>query len=140
MKKIHISSDDHRALSKIVNDLIQSGGKVYPGIQKLKQELDRAEILDPSAIPAGTVTLNSLVQLRDMDNGELEEWILTMPNHADPDQKRISILAPIGTGILGFSEGDEIQWETPGGVRDLKVEKVRHGAFSVPDYSRSLYG
>ena len=140
MKKIYISSDDHRALSKIVNDFILSGGKVYPGIQKLKQELDRADVLDPAAIPAGTVTLNSLVQLRDMDTGELEEWILTMPEHANPDKKRISILAPIGTGILGFSEGDEIEWETPGGVRDLKVEKVQHGAFSAPDYSRSLYG
>ncbi len=140
MKTIYISSEDYRALSKIVNDLIQSGGKVYPGIQKLKQELDRAEVLDAAAIPAGTVTLNSLVQLRDMDTGEIEEWILTMPEHADPDQKRISILAPIGTGILGFSEGDEIEWETPGGVRDLKVEKVQHGAFTAPDYSRSLYG
>lgn len=140
MKTICISSDDHRALSKIVNDLIRSGGKVYPGIQKLKQELDRAEIMDSTAIPAGTVTLNSLVKLRDMDTGELEEWILTMPEHADLEKNRISILAPIGTGILGFSEGDEIEWETPGGVRDLKVESVRHGAFSAPDYSRSLYG
>lgn len=140
MTAIYISSDDHRTLSKIVNDLVQNGGKVYSGIQKLKQELDRAQVLDPSAIPADTVTLNSLVQLRDLDTGELEEWILTMPEHADPDQKRISILSPIGTAILGFSAGEEIEWETPGGVRELKVEKVRHGAFSPSDYSRSLYG
>jgi regulator of nucleoside diphosphate kinase len=123
-----------------VNELIGGGGKVPPAIRKLKEELDRAVLLNAAAIPPETVSLNSFVQLSDLKTGEIEEWVLTMPEHADPDQKRISILAPVGTAILGFSTGDEIEWETPGGVRALKIEKVEHGAFTVPTLSRSLYG
>ncbi|MEX2381403.1 MAG: GreA/GreB family elongation factor [Opitutales bacterium] len=140
MQPIYISSDDYRILSKIVNDLVRGGVKVPPALKKLQAELSRAVILNALAISPKVVTLNSSVQLRDLKTGEIEDWILTMPEHADPDQKRISVLAPVGTGILGFSEGNEIEWETPGGVRTLKIEKVQHGAFSAPDLSRSLYG
>ncbi len=140
MKTIYISSDDHRLLSKTINELVRSSGKIPPAIQKLQEELNRAELLSPVAISAKTVTLNSSVQLRDLQTDEVEEWILTMPKYADPDQKRISVLAPIGTAILGFSEGDQIEWETPGGIRSFKIEKVRHRAFTAPGLSRSLYG
>lgn len=140
MKPIYVSSDDFRILKKTVNELVRGGGRISPAIQKLQEELDRAVVVDPAAISAKTVMLNSSVQLRDLKTDEVEEWILTMPEHADPDQKRISILAPVGTAILGFSAGDEIEWETPGGVRMLRIEKVQHGAFSVPDLLRTLYG
>jgi regulator of nucleoside diphosphate kinase len=140
MKTIYISSDDHRVVSKTINELIGSGGKVPPAIHKLREELNRAIVLDPLSVSANTVALNSSVQLRDLQSGEIEEWVLTMPKDADPDNKRISVLAPIGTAILGFSEGDEIEWETSGGVRMLKVEKVQHDAFKPAELSRTLYG
>ncbi len=140
MKPIYISSEDHRRLKKIVNDLVTSGGKVPPAIQKLGQELERAVVLNALAIPPEVVTLNSHVKLRDLKTNEVEEWILTMPEHGDPDKQQLSVLAPIGTAIIGFSEGDEIEWETPGGVRKLKIESVRPGAPIVPDLPKSIFG
>lgn len=140
MKPIYISSGDHRILSRIVNELLLSGEKVPSSIHKLRDELNRAEILNASEISPKTVVLNALVKLRDLETDELEEWILTLPNDANSDQKRISVLAPVGTAILGFSVGDEIEWEMPNGTRTLKIEHVQHKAFSVDDISRLLYG
>jgi regulator of nucleoside diphosphate kinase len=138
MKPIYISSEDHRILNKTIHDLAHSGGRMPAPIQKLQQELNRATVLNALAIAASTVTLNSRVHLRDLTTDEVEDWVLVMPQHADPDQKRISVLAPVGTAILGFSEGDEIEWETPGGVRALRIEKVDQDAFA-PTLTRALY-
>jgi regulator of nucleoside diphosphate kinase len=139
MKTIYISTNDHRILTKTVNELLRTGGQIPSSVQKLREELNRAVVLESVEISKKTVMLNSGVNLRDMETDEVEEWILTMPKDADSDRKRISVLAPIGTAILGFSEGDVIEWETPKGIRMLKIENVQHGAFSVPSLSHLLY-
>jgi len=130
MKTIYISTDDHRLLLKTIDALSREHRTVPPAILKLREELNRAVLIHPEAISGRTVTLNSSVKLLDLETDEIEEWILVMPEHADSDKQRISILAPIGTAVLGFSEGDEIEWETPGGIRTFKIEKVQHGAFA----------
>lgn len=140
MKPIYIPREDHRRLTKMVNELLELGPKSPGPIRKLQEELNRAVVLEAEAIPPEIVTINSMVRLRDLQTDEIEEWVLTLPEHADPDQKRISVLAPVGTGLLGFSRGTEIEWETPGGLRTLKIEDVHQGAFKVPDLVRSLYG
>ncbi len=129
-KTIFITSEDHIRLKTTLERLLFEDVKSYVSLGQLQSELDRAVILESWAIPLGVVTINSRVHLLDMDTGETEEWVLTMPEHADPDGHRLSVLAPIGTAILGFSEGDEIEWETPGGTRRIKMFKVEGGAQS----------
>ncbi len=129
MKTIFLTSTDYDRLSTLVTELPF----------KFKEELKGAVIFHPSAIPPNTVTLNSRVVLRDLKSGEIEDWIVTMPQHADIMENRISILAPIGIAILGYSEGDEIEWDTPGGIRKLRIEKVVQRAFSVPVSPLPLY-
>ncbi len=130
VKTIFITSEDHHRLRTIVDMLDGYGKKSCGQSGKLQRELDRAVVLEAWAIPLGVVTINSRVRLRDLDTGETEEWVLSMPEFADPDRRRISVLAPIGTAILGFSEDDEIEWETPGGIRKFKLERVDGGAQS----------
>lgn len=140
MNPIYIPREHHQKLSKIVSELLELGPKAPGAVQKLQEELNRAVVLEDDAVPPDIVTLNSLVRLRDLQSGEIEEWILTMPEHADPDKKRISVLAPVGTALIGFPKGTEVEWETPGGLRRLKIEDVEQGAFKVPDLVRSIYG
>ncbi|HQY06476.1 MAG TPA: GreA/GreB family elongation factor, partial [Lacunisphaera sp.] len=90
----------------------------------LRGELARAIVLDATAVPATAVGLNSRVELEDLDSGERESYVLTLPSAADPDQARISVLAPVGTALLGYRVGDEIAWPTPGGIRRLKLLQV----------------
>ena len=140
LKPIRISTEDHRKLTKLVNELARDQGQRLNPLEKLKQELARAVILDAPDIPPDVVTLHSRVTLRDLESGELEEWTLTYPEHANLELGQLSVLAPVGTAILGFGEGDEIEWETPGGMRRLKLEKVSPGNPVLPKTQPSLYG
>jgi regulator of nucleoside diphosphate kinase len=126
LKTIFITSEDYLEIKAIIAML----PKARVELAELQRELERAVVVEAWEIPPRVVTINSRVRLLDLDNSKTEEWILSMPEQADPDQRRLSVLAPVGTAILGFSEGDVIEWETPGGTRRLKLEKVEEVAES----------
>jgi regulator of nucleoside diphosphate kinase len=92
----------------------------------LEAELERARVVPAGKVPADVVTMNSVVRLRDLDADETEEYELVYPAYADVAHNRISVLAPIGTAILGYRIGDVIEWPVPAGLRRLRVERVRH--------------
>lgn len=117
---LYLSSSDHRVISR----LIAAVDGRYGNIDRLRMELTRAIVLDPSAVPSNAAGLNSQVEVVDLDSGEHETYVLTLPGAADPDARRISVLAPVGTALLGFREGDEVEWPTPGGLRRLKLVRV----------------
>ncbi|HEX7630936.1 MAG TPA: GreA/GreB family elongation factor [Lacunisphaera sp.] len=121
---LHLSTTDHQVLSRLIAGV--------PGrtttVDRLRGELARAIVLDPAVVPTTAVGLNSRVEIEDLDTHEREEYQLVLPAVADPDQQRLSVLAPVGTALLGYSEGDEIEWPTPGGSRRLKLLRVTRGA------------
>ena len=93
-------------------------------LDALRDELHRASIVPPDNVPEGTVTMNSRVQLRDLDTGELETYTLVYPHTANIAENRLSVLAPVGTAILGYSVGDVVRWRVPDGIRRLRIEHV----------------
>jgi regulator of nucleoside diphosphate kinase len=93
-------------------------------VDHLEAELDRAEIVLPGEVPFDVVTMNSEVAVRDMDSNEEMTFAVVFPSDADVDRHRISVLAPIGTAVLGYSVGDTIDWKVPGRTRRLKIERV----------------
>jgi regulator of nucleoside diphosphate kinase len=90
----------------------------------LSAELDRALVLDSNLVPAHVVTLGKRIRVLDVTRGTRQEITLVGPAEADVAARRISVLAPLGIALLGNSEGDEVEWEMPGGVRRLRVERV----------------
>jgi regulator of nucleoside diphosphate kinase len=68
--------------------------------------------------------MHSVVRLRDLDSDETLACALVYPSDADDTRDRISVLAPIGTAILGYRVGDVIEWPVPAGLRRLRVEEV----------------
>ena len=119
---IYISRDDYSRLRLFLAAALNSNAT--DALRHLAEELDRAAVVDASALPADVVTMNSTVEFEDLGTGEIEEYTITFPDRADLDLKRISILAPIGTALIGCRAGDLVQWSTPGGVRELKVRRV----------------
>src|SRR5687767_609538 len=79
-----------------------------PDLDALREEIERAEIVEPDAVPSDVVTMNSVVRFLDEDSGRESEVKLVFPGHADVEAKRISVLAPIGSALLGLSVGDSI--------------------------------
>jgi regulator of nucleoside diphosphate kinase len=122
MNPLYISRNDYTQLRLFVDAALRS--RANPALEKLRAELDRAAIIDPAALPQDIVTMDSRVQFEDLGTGEIEEYTLTFPEKADISEGRLSILAPVGTALLGFRTGDIVDWPTPGGMRRLKIHHV----------------
>ena len=105
-----------------------------PYLSRLEGELERAKVVAPRDVPTDAVTMNSTVRLRDLGSGKQLTYTLVFPNEADVDQGKISILAPIGTAMIGYRVGDVIEWEVPSGLRRLKVEEVLYQPEAAGDY------
>lgn len=109
-----------------LDSLIESGDPLSEKeLHHLAEEIARANILDFPEIPADVVTMNSTVRYLDLENQKESEITIVYPQHADSDRGRISVLAPIGTALLGLREGQEIQWGLPNGrQKRLKVLEI----------------
>jgi regulator of nucleoside diphosphate kinase len=96
----------------------------------LEYEIERARIVKSTEVPEDVVTMNSRVRVRDLDSGDAVVFSLVYPSFpfaAGSDhlaEMTVSVLAPIGTAVLGYCVGDIIEWEVPAGARTLKVEDV----------------
>lgn len=97
------------------------------GHAPLRRELDRAIVVSSMAVPPDVATMNSKVRYIDETVGEQRTVSLVYPEKADGAAGRVSVLAPIGTALLGLSEGQAIEWDFPDGSRRrLKLEAVLH--------------
>jgi regulator of nucleoside diphosphate kinase len=121
---IFIAEDDRARLDALVR---RAAGQESPGGQYLAAlagELRRARVVPRSQIPPDVVTMNATVRLRDLETGEAETYTLVYPDEADIEADRLSVLAPVGTALLGYRAGDVVEWPVPAGVRRFRVEAV----------------
>ena len=133
-KIIHITELDRQ---RLIDLIIQARSGEYRGsiyLERLRDELDRAQIVIPQQIPSDVITMNSKVVLTDLDSSEEETYTLVYPEHANMAEGKISILAPIGTAMLGYRVGDVFEWEVPAGRRRLKVTKIIYQPEAAGDY------
>src|ERR1044072_5925173 len=131
---IYITESDYQRLSGLIETTRERNGIDKEYLNKLEVEMERAEIVDPRAIPANVITMRSKVRLKDLVSGETNIYSLVFPTEADFTQGKISILAPIGTAILGYKRGDTIEWPVPSGLRRLKVEEILYQPESAGDH------
>lgn len=93
-----------------------------PVTRYLERELDRAEVVTQPL--GGVVRLGSRVRFR-LGEDDATEVVLVMPNEANVDSARVSVLTPVGAALIGLAEGSSIAYATPGGrERELKIVKV----------------
>jgi len=131
---IYITELDYNRLNGLIDRTRERNGADREYLNKLEAELDRAEIVDPNDIPADVITMRSKVRLKDLVSGESNTYSLVFPTEADFAEGKISVLAPIGTAILGYKRGDTIEWPVPSGLRRLRVEEVLYQPESAGDY------
>jgi regulator of nucleoside diphosphate kinase len=122
-ERIFITETDYEKLRRLIAGRRGSGADAEH-LNELEQELERAEVLDDNqAVPPDVVTMNSEVRLMDVDSGEIKVYKLLFPSQARTENS-LSVLAPIGTAILGYRVGSVIEWRVPKGIRRLKVLEV----------------
>lgn len=130
-KEIYITKPDMercRALIEIY------GGNEAPYLERLEEELDRAKVVESKNIPGDVVTMNSVVCIRDLDTGEETRFALAFPGRTGTTEKTVSILAPVGTAIIGYREGDTIELEVPSGRKKFQLVKVIYQPERFGDY------
>lgn len=123
-EQILITREDKKRLQRILPRL--AGGE-YAGNEDLvllAEEIERATEVEPDDMPSDVVTLNSTVRVSDLESGASNDYTIVMPGEANYETGRISVLAPLGTALLGYRVGDEIEWEVPRGVRRLRIDAV----------------
>ncbi len=113
---IVISTLDAGRLEQLLDS---STYKQLPGIDALRHELNRATLVSPAEVPPDVVTMNSTVRFTDDSSGSNYELSLVYPNAAGSPET-VSVLAPIGSALLGLSVGQTISWQLPGG-RELQL-------------------
>ena len=112
---ITITRLDLQRLERLLDSLEEYG----PGAEALEQELARAQVVGHDEVPAGVVTMNSRVHCREEASGKDYHLTLVYPQDAG-GEGHVSILAPVGSALLGLSVGQHIDWPAPGG-KQLKL-------------------
>jgi regulator of nucleoside diphosphate kinase len=131
---IYVTEPDYHRLSALIETTRERDGVDIEYLKKLEAELDRAEIVDSKDIPKNVITMRSRVRLKDVATGQANTYSLVFPTEADFIEGKISILAPIGTAILGYKAGDTIEWSVPSGLRRIKVDEILYQPEASGDY------
>lgn len=123
-RSIVVTESDARLLRALLAARAEKSKRDQEHLKELSSELERALVLESGQVPADVITMRTRVRVLDLTSGERREFVLVFPMDADLAANRISVLAPLGTALLGYREGDEVEWVMPGGLRRLLVERV----------------
>ncbi|MCA9577989.1 MAG: nucleoside diphosphate kinase regulator [Polyangiales bacterium] len=113
---IVVTHHDHTRLER----LLERANYQDSTVEALGDELDRARLVDPHAVPSDVVTMNSRARFRERLSGKVREVTLVFPEDAGVEG-RVSVLTPTGAALLGLSVGQVIEWMGPTG-RALQLE------------------
>jgi regulator of nucleoside diphosphate kinase len=125
-RPIVVTRPDHQRLRLLIETSRARRRWEEMHLLALADELESAEVVEPDAVPPDVVTMRSRVRVLDMVSGQAATYTICYPSEANLEAGRLSVLAPIGTALLGYREGDVVEWPVPGGVRVLKIEKLEH--------------
>ncbi|MBU4227897.1 nucleoside diphosphate kinase regulator [bacterium] len=134
-KLIYITNNDMKRLRELIMVAREFGNGDKKYLRELEDELDKGEVVNSRDIPHDVITMNSKVRLRDINTQKEMICWLVFPDDSNADQGKISILAPIGTALLGYKVGDIIEWRVPAGLTKLKVEEILYQPEAAGDYN-----
>ncbi|MFP2904836.1 nucleoside diphosphate kinase regulator [Pyxidicoccus sp. 3LFB2] len=118
-----VTETDMERLRHVIDH--QGGGRQAELAEVLELELSRASVVASETVPPTVVTMNSTVIFEDEETGEQRKVTLVYPRDARSEEGRISVLAPMGSALIGLSVGQSISWPMPGGrTRRVRVIAV----------------
>ncbi|HLV18856.1 MAG TPA: nucleoside diphosphate kinase regulator [Pseudomonas sp.] len=127
---ITVTRLDMQRLEKLLDSLEE----YTPAAEALEAELSRANVVGHDEVPAGVVTMNSRVRCREESTGKDYRLTLVYPQDAGKEGT-VSVLAPVGTALLGLTIGQKIDWPAPGGKKlQLTLLEVEYQPEASGDY------
>ena len=123
-KQLVVRKDDYEHLLRYLKGELSGNSFDNRNAFDLEAELKKAKIVNVESFPNDVVRLNSRVKIKEESGGRLIELTLVTPEKADMNQKKISVMAPIGTAIIGFSKGAKVKWQVPSGNKTFTIVEV----------------
>lgn len=136
VRDIYITEHDMTRLKELLQGGFSFAGRDRRSLESLEDELNRAHVVEPTAVPHDVVTMNTRVRVTDIDTNEGKVYTLVFPSEANLEEQKISVLAPIGTAVLGYRVGDTVEWQMPGGIRKLRIEEILYQPEAAGESSR----
>lgn len=124
MSKLIINSLDYARIKKCISDAKLFKSVSSADAEKLLKELNSAQIVEPEAMPANVVTMNSIVKLSFLNNNKQIQFQIVYPENANIKENKISIFSPIATALIGYKTNDEIEWLVPAGPTIIRVDEI----------------
>lgn len=131
--KICITKYDYTRLKSMVQEYTKTN-KADTNIKDLSGEIERAQKVDSYTIGSNYITMNSVFELKKMNELDFQQFKLVFPEDADIDKGQISVLAPIGTAVLGYKVGDVIKWKVPDGENYFQITNILYQPEANGDY------
>ena len=119
--------DDYNLLKTYLNN--RSGKTTFDrqNAEDLLAELKKAKLVSKDEFPADVVRLNSTVRIKPEDKDYVMELMIVTPDKADIKERKISIMSPIGTALIGFRQGENVKWQVPSGKKTFTILEVNNG-------------
>ena len=135
MSKLIINSLDYARIKKCISDAKLFKSVSSAEAKKLLKELNDAQIVEPEAIPANVVTMNSIVKLIFLNNNKQIQFQIVYPENANIKENKISIFSPIATALIGYKTGDEIEWIVPAGLTKIRIDEIIYQPEAAGDFN-----
>ena len=126
IEKIVVTEADYERLHSLIESLRRLHQYDTERLDELESELNRATIVKASDVSADVITMNSRVRIKDLRSGRKLTYQIVFPKDANISENRISVLAPIGTALLGYRTGTSVEWRVPSGMRRLRILDVEY--------------
>lgn len=133
-RTIYVTKFDMDRLTELIDGLRAVPKANQANLDLLEKELYRALLVEPQEIPQDTVTMNSRVSVTDVASGEKATYTLVFPSAANIATGKLSILAPLGTALLGYRTGDIVEWPVPSGRRKLRIDEIVYQPEAAGDF------
>jgi len=132
---IYITTSDYQRLNGLIErSRDRNGDADREYLDQLEEELAQAEVVNPEDIPQDVITMRSKVRLKDLKSGQTVMYSLVFPSEANSNEGHISVLAPVGTALLGNRSGDVVESRVPSGLRRLKVKEIIYQPEAAGNY------
>ncbi len=121
---ILLREDDYETLINYLKNGRYANNADANNKRDLQAEIKKATRVSKELFPNDVVRLNSKIKIRDIHRNNVMELVLVMPDEADIKQKKISVMAPVGTALIGFKKGENVNWHVPAGERTFAILDV----------------
>lgn len=134
METLEITKLDYTRLNGIISTIKQFNKKELKDIMYLENEIKRAQKKDPKKISPNFVTMNSIIEVTDLDIDRTMEIELVYPKDADFKSRKVSVLSPFGSALLGYKAGSTVTFQVPKGLKKIRIDRILYQPEASGEY------